>query len=221
MDIQEKPFIPENITLELKVNIMYTVIKRTIDIFGSLFLLLFLFPLLLIIACLIKVTDSKGNVIFIQERVGKNQTSFKMYKFRSMYTNAESQLNDLLKFNEVEGAMFKMKEDPRVTPIGKYIRAFSLDELPQLLNVLKGDMSLVGPRPPLIREVEEYSYSDKQRLLVKPGITGLWQVSGRNDLNFKDMVELDLEYIQSLSLKNDIRILLKTIRVVIKSDGAY
>ncbi|MGG4021694.1 sugar transferase, partial [Geobacillus stearothermophilus] len=144
-----------------------------------------------------------------------------MYKFRSMVTNAEELLESLLHLNEVTGAMFKMKEDPRVTKIGKFIRKTSIDELPQLWNVLKGEMSLVGPRPPLPREVAQYTEYDKQRLLVTPGCTGLWQVSGRNDLGFDEMVELDLKYIRERSLLYDIRIILKTIKIMIKPNSAY
>lgn len=138
-----------------------------------------------------------------------------------MVTNAEELLEDLLDDNEVEGAMFKMKEDPRVTKIGKTIRKFSIDELPQLWNVIKGDMSLIGPRPPLEREVAEYTPYDKQRLLIKPGCTGLWQVSGRNDLGFDEMVELDMKYIENLKLSNEVIILFRTISVILKSNGAY
>ncbi|WP_460291255.1 sugar transferase [Bacillus cereus] len=151
--------------------------KRLIDIFGSLCGLIFLSPIFLIVALFIKLEDPKGPVFFKQIRVGKDEKEFGMYKFRSMVVDAEEQLNDLLQLNEVSGAMFKMKEDPRITKIGKFIRKTSIDELPQLLNVLKGEMSLVGPRPPLPREVKEYTLYDKQRLLVTPGCTGLWQVT--------------------------------------------
>ena len=144
-----------------------------------------------------------------------------MYKFRSMYVDAEERLSNLLEHNEVSGAMFKMKEDPRVTKIGACIRKCSIDELPQLFNVLMGDMSLVGPRPALIREVAEYTSYDKQRLLVTPGISGLWQVSGRSRLTFAQMVALDLEYVTTRSYWMDIKILFKTVIVVCKGDGAY
>lgn len=204
-----------------KENVIYTVVKRLFDVSLSFIGLLFLIPVFILISFLIKINDPKGSVFFIQERVGKNLEIFKMYKFRSMYSNAEERLEELLKFNEIDGAMFKMKDDPRITRIGKYLRESSLDELPQLLNVLKGNMSLVGPRPPLLREVEEYSTYDKQRLMVKPGITGLWQISGRNALSFKEMVELDLQYIREVSLINDTIILFKTIKVIIKRTNAY
>lgn len=137
-----------------------------------------------------------------------------------MIVDAEERLNDLLKHNEVSGAMFKMKDDPRVTRIGKFIRKTSIDELPQLFNVLKGDMSLVGPRPPLLREVKEYTSYDKQRLLVTPGCTGLWQVTERNNVGFKEMVELDLKYIKRRKLTLDLKIIFKTIVVIFKSNGA-
>jgi lipopolysaccharide/colanic/teichoic acid biosynthesis glycosyltransferase len=144
-----------------------------------------------------------------------------MFKFRSMVSDAEEKLKEILKYNETSGAMFKMKNDPRVTKVGRFIRKTSIDELPQLFNVLKGDMSLVGPRPPLPREVEEYTEYDKQRLLVTPGCTGLWQVSGRSNIGFNDMVELDLKYIHNRSLFMDIKIILKTFLVLFGSKDAY
>lgn len=162
---------------------VYPRVKRTIDILGSLLGLLLLLPLLLVVAILIKLDDPKGPVIFKQIRIGKNGRPFYMYKFRSMVANSEELLPELLGKNDIEGPMFKMKDDPRVTRVGKILRRLSLDELPQLWNVLKNDMSLVGPRPGLPREVELYSAYDRQRLLVMPGCTGLWQVSGRNALS--------------------------------------
>lgn len=195
--------------------------KRCIDIVGSIVGLVLLLPLFIVIAFLIKKEEAEGTVFFIQKRVGKNGRTFKMYKFRSMCMDAEMKLTDLLKFNEIEGAMFKMKEDPRVTEIGKFIRRTSIDELPQLLNVLKGEMSLVGPRPPLCSEVEEYTNYDKQRLLVKPGCTGPWQISGRNNVGFDEMVKIDLKYINEISLKKDFFIIIKTIWVMLKPNGAY
>lgn len=195
--------------------------KRVIDLIGSILGLVVLFPFFIVLAILMKIEEPKGPIFFSQTRVGLNGKKFKMYKIRSMVVNAEELLEDLLEQNEIEGAMFKMKDDPRITKVGKFIRKTSIDELPQLLNVVKGDMSLVGPRPPLVREVEEYTDYDKQRLLIKPGCTGLWQVSGRNALSFEEMVELDLKYIQNLSLLNDFMIGVKTIKVVVKSDDAY
>lgn len=178
---------------------------------------------ILIIAMLIKIDDG-GPVFFKQKRVGLNGTIFLMYKIRSMVIEAEELRSELLVKSDVEG-MFKMKNDPRVTNIGVFIRKHSLDELPQFWNVLKGDMSLVGPRPALIEEVETYSEEAKERLRVKPGITGLWQVSGRSDLSFNDMIELDLLYINNRSVLNNIIILFKTIMLIMpsknKKNGAY
>lgn len=200
---------------------IYSLLKRTIDILGSIFGLIMLSPLLLITAIAIKWEDPKGSVVFYQTRVGKNEKTFRIYKFRSMCSDAEERLKDLLDKNEISGAMFKMKDDPRITRVGKFIRRTSIDELPQLFNVLRGDMSLVGPRPPSIREVEEYTKYDKKRLSVIPGCTGLWQVSGRNNLSFKEMVELDLAYIEKKCIWFDIKIILKTVKTVISPKGAY
>ena len=199
----------------------YLLCKRMTDFILALVGLFLLSPVFMIVAFLIKWDDPKGTVFFSQERVGKDGELFRMYKFRSMYVDAEERLANLLKYNEVSGAMFKMKEDPRVTKIGACIRKCSIDELPQLFNVLMGDMSLVGPRPALIREVAEYTSHDKQRLLVTPGISGLWQVSGRSRLTFAQMVELDLDYVTTRSYWMDIKILFKTIKVVCTGDGAY
>ncbi|MFS1001600.1 sugar transferase [Enterococcus casseliflavus] len=219
-DINPSPKVWVN-KKELDSKIIYYFVKRLIDILGSLVGLLILCPLFLFVAYKIKREEPKGPVFFSQTRVGKNGKSFKMYKFRSMFIDAEEKLEQLLKYNEIEGAMFKMKDDPRITKVGKTIRKYSVDELPQLWNVLKGDMSLVGPRPPLSREVDEYSAYDMQRLLVKPGCTGLWQVNGRNDVDFHDMVELDLKYIINQSILYDMKIILKTVIVMMKPDGAY
>ena len=193
--------------------------KRILDCVLSFIGLIILSPLFVIVAVLIKVSDRNGPVFFTQVRVGKDGKEFKIYKFRSMYSNAEEQLEQLLKYNEISGAMFKMKDDPRITKVGKVIRKTSIDELPQLLNVLKGEMSLVGPRPPLQREVANYTEYEKQRLLIKPGCTGLWQVSGRNTVNFKEMVEMDLTYIQNRSTLLDIIIMLKTVKGMIVGEG--
>lgn len=189
---------------------IYVGTKRVIDTLGAFLGLIILIPIMLIVAILIKLEDPNGPIFFSQTRVGKNGEIFKMYKFRSMVSNAELKLEELLKYNEISGAMFKMKNDPRITNVGKFIRRTSIDELPQLFNVLKGEMSLVGPRPPLPREVELYTDYDKQRLMVIPGCTGLWQVSGRNDLSFEQMVELDLQYIMNRNLKMDLIIIIKT-----------
>lgn len=197
------------------------IIKRLIDILGSIIGLVAFSLLFIVIALLIKIEDPKGKIFFSQNRVGKDGKQFKMYKFRSMVADAELKLNELLKYNEVEGAMFKIKDDPRVTKVGKFIRKTSIDELPQLFNVLKGDMSLVGPRPPLPREVDEYNDYQKQRLLVKPGCTGIWQSSARNSVGFDEMVEMDLFYIRESSLFLDIKIIFKTILVLFGSKNAY
>ncbi len=192
-------------------------VKRMADFFGALLLLIALSPLLLTVAAVIRVT-SPGPVFFRQERVGRNQRKFKMIKFRSMVVDAEAR-KAVLK-NEADGPIFKMKNDPRVTPIGRFIRKYSIDELPQLINVLKGEMSLVGPRPHPTAEVERYTWHHRRRLSMKPGMTGLAQVNGRSDLRWDDCVELDLAYIDSWSLTTDIWILLRTFRAVATAEGA-
>ncbi|MFW4406589.1 sugar transferase [Lactiplantibacillus paraplantarum] len=199
----------------------YRFVKRVFDFVASLLGLIILSPLFLIIAIAIKAEDPKGSVFYSQTRLGRGETPFKMYKFRSMVSNADQLLEELLKNNEIDGAMFKMQDDPRVTKIGKFIHKYSIDELPQLLNVLQGSMSLVGPRPPLPREVEEYSDYDKQRLAVKPGCTGLWQATVRNSVGFDDMVKLDLTYISKRSVAFDVYILFKTVVIMFKPNGAY
>jgi len=199
----------------------YYIGKRIIDISGALIGIILLSWLFLIIAISIKAEDPKGPVFFRQKRIGKNGKEFHMFKFRSMVSDAEERLKDLLEKNEAGSIMFKMKHDPRITKIGRFIRKTSLDELPQLWNVLKGEMSLVGPRPPIEREVEQYSEYDKQRLLVTPGCTGLWQVSGRSSIGFEEMVELDLQYIQKRTIGYDINIILKTVGVLFGSKDAY
>lgn len=199
----------------------YRFIKRVFDFVASLLGLIILSPLFLLIAIAIKVEDPKGAVFYSQTRLGRGEVPFKMYKFRSMVSNANELLEKLLKDNEIDGAMFKMQDDPRVTKIGRFIRKYSIDELPQLLNVLQGSMSLVGPRPPLPREVEEYSDYDKQRLAVKPGCTGLWQATVRNSVGFDEMVKLDLTYISKRSVAFDVYILFKTVVIMFKPNGAY
>ncbi|KZV03492.1 Undecaprenyl-phosphategalactosephosphotransferase [Lactiplantibacillus plantarum] len=199
----------------------YRFIKRVFDFVASLLGLIILSPLFLLIAIAIKVEDPKGAVFYSQTRLGRGEVPFKMYKFRSMVSNADELLEKLLKDNEIDGAMFKMQDDPRVTKIGRFIRKYSIDELPQLLNVLQGSMSLVGPRPPLPREVEEYSDYDKQRLAVKPGCTGLWQATVRNSVGFDEMVKLDLTYISKRSVAFDVYILFKAVVIMFKPNGAY
>lgn len=195
--------------------------KRIVDLVGGAIGLVVATPIMLGVAIAMKKEEPNGPIIFSQTRVGKNGKTFRIYKIRSMCIDAEAKLETLLAKNEVQGAMFKMKNDPRVTKIGKFIRKTSIDELPQLWNVVKGEMSLVGPRPPLPREVKTYSSYDKQRLLVKPGCTGLWQTSGRNDVHFKDMVALDVAYIQNMSIANELKIIFKTIWIMIRPNGAY
>ncbi|WP_102279279.1 sugar transferase [[Lactobacillus] timonensis] len=199
----------------------YRFIKRLFDIIASALALVILSPLLLIIAICIKVDDPKGPVFYSQIRVGKDGKHFKMFKFRSMVTNADQLLEKLRAKNEVDGAMFKIKNDPRITRVGRVIRKYSLDELPQLANVVLGSMSIVGPRPPLVSEVAEYTDYDKQRLMVKPGATGMWQVGGRNDVSFDEMVRLDLTYIQKRSIWLDLKIMFETVKIMIIPNGAY
>lgn len=194
------------------------IIKRLLDFFLSLFGLLFFLPLLLAISLLIKIS-SKGPAIFSQERIGLNGRPFQMYKFRSMIVDAEDLREDLLPINEMEGPVFKIKNDPRVTLVGSFLRKTSLDELPQLINVLKGEMSLVGPRPPLSKEVEGYQPFQRRRLSMRPGITCIWQVSGRNKLTFEEWMKLDLQYIDEWSLWLDFKLLLLTIRAVFAGTG--
>jgi exopolysaccharide biosynthesis polyprenyl glycosylphosphotransferase len=196
------------------------VAKRLFDIAVSGILILLSAPLMIVLALLIKA-DSRGPVLFRQERVGIEGAQFKMLKFRSMVVDAEDRLAGLAHRNEGNGVLFKLKNDPRVTRIGSFIRKFSLDELPQLFNIFGGSMSLVGPRPPLPLEVEAYEQDVRRRLLVKPGLTGLWQVSGRSNLSWQDSVRLDLYYVENWSLAGDLLILLRTVRAVFHSTGAY
>ncbi|CAG7613366.1 hypothetical protein PAESOLCIP111_01595 [Paenibacillus solanacearum] len=203
------------------LQVRYLIVKRMMDVIGAGIGIILLLPFLFIIGCLIKLEDPRGPIFFKQTRVGKNGKPFGMYKFRSMVNNAEQLLPSLLEQNEIAGAMFKIKNDPRITRVGRWIRKTSIDELPQLWNVLNGEMSLVGPRPPLPREVHEYSEYDKLRLLVTPGCTGIWQVSGRSNVGFREMVEMDLKYIMERTLLMDIKIILKTIIVMLKSKDAY
>ena len=204
----------------VKESILYPVTKRLIDIVGSLCGIILLSPLFLIVAILIKLEDPKGKVFFAQERNGKYPKTFKMYKFRSMVHNAEDLLKDLMDRNEQTGPVFKINDDPRITKVGKFIRKTSIDELPQLFNVLKGDMSLVGPRPPIPHEVDQYNSYQMQRLAVKPGLTCIWQVSGRNNIGFDEWVEMDIEYIKTRNLWLDIKLIFKTVGVLFGDDNA-
>lgn len=199
----------------------YLITKRCFDFTASLIGLMLLSGIFLVLAVLIKIDDPHGKVFYSQTRLGKNGKNFQMWKFRSVVAGADKMVDKLLKKNDVEGAMFKIKDDPRITRVGRVIRKYSLDELPQLYNVLRGDMSLVGPRPPLPREVVKYTDYDRQRLIVVPGVTGLWQISGRNDLGFAEMVALDIHYINNACISEDLKILLKTVVVVIHPTGAY
>lgn len=194
--------------------------KRLMDILGGFVGLLITFIAFIIFAPIIYF-QSPGPVFFKQDRVGKNGRIFKIYKFRSMYMDAEERKKELMSQNKMEGLMFKMDNDPRITPIGRFIRKYSIDELPQFFNVVKGDMSLVGTRPPTVDEYEQYQLHHMGRLSSKPGITGLWQVSGRSDMtDFEKIVELDIQYISNWSLSEDIRILWKTVKLVIHGEGA-
>jgi len=195
-------------------------LKRVFDVSATAVGGAILLPLMLVIAALIRLGDG-GPALFRQERVGVGGTTFTMYKFRSMVTDAEAQLDRLESQSEGNGVMFKMKADPRVTPVGRVLRRFSLDELPQLWNVLRGDMSLVGPRPPLPSEVREYAGHETRRLLSKPGLTGLWQVSGRSDLSWEESIRLDLYYVENWSFTGDLILILRTVVQMFKHDGAY
>lgn len=196
------------------------VLKRCMDIVGGMVGVILTLIIGFFVAIAIKL-DSPGPVIFSQNRVGKNGRHFKMYKFRSMYIDAEERKKELLQQNEMQGAMFKMTNDPRITKVGKFIRKYSIDELPQFFNVLKGDMSLVGTRPPTVEEVQKYKTEQKRRLSVTPGMTGLWQTSGRSEIyDFDEIVKLDLEYIDKWSIGMDIKLLVKTIVVCVKGEGA-
>ncbi|WP_322822763.1 exopolysaccharide biosynthesis polyprenyl glycosylphosphotransferase [Chloroflexus sp.] len=195
-------------------------LKRVLDVTVAVIAIILTSPIMLITALFIKL-ESPGPVIFKQVRVGKDGEHFYCYKFRSMYVDAEQRLRELQAKNEADGPVFKMKRDPRVTRVGRVIRKLSIDELPQLFNVLKGEMSLVGPRPALPSEVAKYTYEQIGRLHAIPGITGLQQVSGRSDLDFKRWVELDLQYIAEQSIWKDIEILLRTIPAVLLGRGAY
>ena len=204
-----------------RVNVTYAFWKRVLDIVGSLVLILVLSPLLLAIALLIKLTSS-GGILYKQQRTGRWGLAFSFYKFRSMYSDADERLRELLKTsNEKDGPIFKMKNDPRITPVGRFLRKYSLDELPQLFNVLKGDMSLVGPRPPIPREVEQYKDPEFLRLSVPPGITCLWQICGRSDTTFEEWMALDTLYVQHMSIWLDLKILIKTPTAVLRGEGAY
>jgi exopolysaccharide biosynthesis polyprenyl glycosylphosphotransferase len=196
-------------------------IKRVFDIAASSVLILLLIPVFVGVAVAIRI-ESPGPILFRQVRVGRWGRLFSMWKFRSMYADAEERKKELMAQNEMSGGvLFKMKNDPRVTKVGRIIRKTSIDELPQLWNVLKGEMSLVGPRPPVPQEVDQYSLSDRRRLEVIPGITCIWQISGRSEIPFDQQVELDVQYIESQSFWTDLKILLKTVPALLFGTGAY
>ncbi|EPY2271632.1 sugar transferase [Clostridium sporogenes] len=204
---------------EYSKTIMYFVTKRIIDLLGSIIGLILLSPILIITTIVIKL-DSKGPIFFIQERVGKDGECFNMYKFRSMVIDAEEKLYKLKDKNEMSGPMFKMKNDPRVTRVGGFIRRTSIDELPQLFNVLKGEMSLVGPRPNLPREVIKFTDYQKNKLLAQPGITCYWQVMGRNNIDFEQWIELDIKYVRDRSTWVDIKLIFKTVGLLLGDENA-
>lgn len=200
--------------------VTYLFFKRAFDIFCSAFSLLVLLIPLAIIALVVVIDSPGGSPIFVQQRIGRNGKKFNFYKFRSMVPNADDMLDELLEQNEMDGPAFKMKDDPRITRVGKFLRRTSLDELPQLFNILRGDMSFVGPRPPLPREVEQYTDYQRQRLSVTPGLTCYWQIQPeRNSLSFDEWLALDLRYIQERSFGLDLKIIFKTVGVVFGMEG--
>lgn len=209
------------ITIEVNNRLSYRIIKRAFDILLSTLGIILLSPLFLIIAILVKTT-SKGPVFYVSDRIGRNGYTFKFYKFRSMNVDADEQLIKLLKHNEVEGGVtFKMEDDPRITKFGKFIRKTSLDELPQLWNIFLGQMTIVGPRPCTVREFHLYDERDQQRLAVKQGLTGEWQVNGRSNTTFKEMIEMDIHYCAARSIWYDTKIFFKTFLAVFKKEGAH
>jgi exopolysaccharide biosynthesis polyprenyl glycosylphosphotransferase len=201
-------------------SITYHFFKRFIDICGAAFAMIFLSPVIIITIIAIKL-DSRGPVLFSQERVGKNGKLFRMYKFRSMVVNAEKLLIKLKDKNEMSGPMFKMKDDPRITRVGRFIRRTSIDELPQFFNIIKGDMSFVGPRPNLPNEVVKFSDYHRLKLLVKPGLTCYWQVMGRNEIDFEEWICLDIKYIEERNLWIDMKLIIKTFFVLFGDKNAH
>lgn len=208
------------VSAEVKSNYYYEFFKRSIDVICSIIGLISLSPIFLIVSILIRL-ESKGEIIFKQKRVGLNGEEFEIYKFRSMVANAEELKEKLAEENEMSGPMFKMKDDPRITKVGKFIRKTSIDELPQLINVVKGEMSLVGPRPSLPKEVAKFEEWMNERLLVKPGLTCYWQVSGRNNIDFEDWMKLDIKYVRERNFWLDIKLILKTILVLFGDENAH
>ena len=220
LDVEDLGGIPMIGVREISISSSARLFKRTMDVVVALVGLILLFPLFLLIGLMIRI-DSPGSVLFRQIRVGKDEQLFACYKFRSMREGAEQEKDKLLDQNEADGPIFKIRNDPRITSVGRFLRRTSLDELPQLINVLMGHMSLVGPRPAPPSEVQRYQPWHKRRLEVAPGITGLWQVSGRSELTFDEMVLLDLYYIENWSPALDLQILLRTVPKVLLGEGAY
>lgn len=210
----------EKADFQEKELIIYNFCKRILDLVLSVLALIVLSPLMIITAIAIKL-DSQGPVLYSQPRAGKDGKVFKMYKFRSMCIDADERLESLKSLNERDGPVFKLSNDPRVTRVGRIIRKKSIDELPQLINIIKGQMSIVGPRPPLLNEVKQYTPYQMQRLSVKPGLTCYWQISGRSDLSFNEWVRLDCKYIEDRGFWTDLKIILKTIPAVLTGRGAY
>ncbi|MFP3719440.1 sugar transferase [Niallia circulans] len=225
MSLGEKSLVRElNARTEevlIKEQKAYLLFKRVFDILCAIIGLLILSVLFFIIGFLIKLEDKQGSIFFKQTRIGKDGKPFEMYKFRSMVSNAEDLKASLMDKNEATGPVFKIKDDPRVTRVGKFIRKTSIDELPQLINVIKGEMSLVGPRPSLPQEVAAYSSYERQRLKIVPGITCYWQVGGRSNLSFSEWVELDLKYIRERNLFIDFKLIIKTFFVLFGSKDAF
>lgn len=216
----EYTYAAEKASVNVKSKPVYNFFKRVFDIIFSLLAIGFLAFPMAVVAVIICIDSPGASPIYVQERVGKNGKMFKFYKFRSMVANAEGMLDDLLDKNEMEGPVFKIKDDPRITRVGRFIRKTSIDELPQLLNILKGDMSFVGPRPPLPREVEQYTEYQMGRLSVTPGLTCYWQIQPRrNDLSFDEWLNLDFMYIEKRSLLVDLGIILRTFGAVLGMEG--
>jgi exopolysaccharide biosynthesis polyprenyl glycosylphosphotransferase len=219
--IAERSTVEETVRRQIAPKVInYRKRKRLLDMFGSLFLLVLALPVMAVIALAIRL-NSRGPVFYTSKRVGRMGRIFDFYKFRSMYVDADARLKDVLASNEKDGPIFKMQNDPRITRVGRFLRKTSLDELPQLFNVFRGDMSLVGPRPPLPHEVEKYDEYAMERLAVRPGMTCYWQIMGRSNLSFEEWMKLDHKYLEEMSVMTDIKILLKTPLAVLKGDGAY
>lgn len=217
---RETVVIVDNTKFYVKEKKAYDVVKRIFDVIAAFVFLVLFFWIFIAVAIAIKLDDG-GPVMYVSNRVGKFGREFKFYKFRSMRIDADEVFKDIEELNESDGELFKIKNDPRITRVGRFIRKTSLDELPQIFNILKGDMSFVGPRPPLPREVKDYDDEAMQRLSVIGGLTCYWQIGGRSKIDFKGMVELDRKYIQERGILTDLKILLKTIPAVLKGDGAY